>query len=717
MQHPQATEGTEGEAQRYRTLLEVNNAVISNLTREPLFHAIAQALRRVFPVDRTAIFLHDPARDVLRLFMLESSLPSSYFHVDLEMPSEESHVGWVFQHQRPLLRRDLERERQYPMEDRAFDDGVRSYVIVPLIARGKPIGTLAVASTRTHQYSESDAGFLQEAANQIALAVENMTAYEKLEREGALRRHAEAMLRSIMEGTAAVTGFDFFHSLVRHLAAALQVRYAFLAECVDQEYRRVRTLAFWRGDDFGENFEFDLPGTPCQGVVEGAVSCYARNLQALFPEDRVLADLEAESYLGIPMRDSSGRVIGHLAVLDDKPLDEDPRRTSVVGIFAARAGAELERKHAEEALRIAHLEVERLKNRLQAENVYLQEEIRREHDFVEMVGSSPALLAALRKVEQVAPTDSTVLLSGETGTGKELIARAVHNRSARKVRPLVKVNCSAISGGLVESELFGHVKGAFTGAIERRVGRFELADGGTIFLDEVGELPLETQVKLLRVLQEGEFEAVGSSKTVRVDVRVIAATNRDLEEAVRAGRFRSDLFYRLNVFPLKVPPLRERRSDIPQLVMFFLSRFSKRFGKGIETVSQETLDRLTGYPWPGNVRELQNVIERAAILSQEPCLRLGPDFLPAEGSEHPPRAGVGGDGSDPGALPGSGGGSPPGPLTLEEVERRHILAVLEQTGGVVEGARGAARILNLHPNTLRSRMKKLGIRRPSHEIS
>ena len=261
-------------------------------------------------------------------------------------------------------------------------------------------------------------------------------------------------------------------------------------------------------------------------------------------------------------------------------------------------------------------EIATLKARLEKENVYLQEEIRTEHNFEEIVGNSPALLAVLRKVEQVAPTDSTVLIYGETGTGKELIARAIHDRSARKGRTLVRVNCSAISAGLVESELFGHLKGAFTGAIDRRVGRFELADGGTIFLDEIGELPLETQVKLLRVLQEHEFEPVGSSRPLRVDVRVIAATNRNLREAVEAGRFRSDLFYRLNVFPLELPPLRERRSDIPQLVMHCVSRFSKRFGKKVEGVSQESMARLMSYPWPGNVRELQNVMERAVVLSR-----------------------------------------------------------------------------------------------------
>src|SRR6202023_3419904 len=271
--------------------------------------------------------------------------------------------------------------------------------------------------------------------------------------------------------------------------------------------------------------------------------------------------------------------------------------------------------------------------RLEKENVYLQEELRTEHNFEEIVGNSPALLKALHDVDQVAPTDSTVLIYGETGTGKELVARAIHSRSARNCRALVNVNCSAISAGLVESELFGHIKGAFTGALERRTGRFELANGGTISLDEIGELPLETQVKLLRVLQEQEFEPVGSSRTQRVDVRVIAATNRNLQEMVEVGRFRSDFFYRLNVFPLQLPPLRERRSDIPQLVALSVSRFAKRFGKTVEGVSQETMARLMSYSWPGNVRELQNVMERAVVLSAGPTLRLDKDLVPIALSE------------------------------------------------------------------------------------
>jgi len=352
-------------------------------------------------------------------------------------------------------------------------------------------------------------------------------------------------------------------------------------------------------------------------------------------------------------------------------------------------------------------------NRLTQEKRYLQDEIRAEHNFEEIVGNSTALLEVLAKVEQVAPTDSTVLIWGETGTGKELIARAVHDRSRRKDRPLVKVNCSAISAGLVESELFGHVKGAFTGALDRRIGRFELANGGTIFLDEIGELPSETQVKLLRVLQEREFEPVGSSRSVRVDVRVIAATNRNLEESVRTGNFRDDLFYRLNVFPLELPPLRDRGSDIPKLAKFFLAHYAKKLGKSIKEISPDTMDRILEYSWPGNVRELQNVIERAVILCRQPILELEPDRAPI--ASRRVRSSVTETNSQTGTAPSTASPSAPA-STLKEIERNHILAVLRQTGGVIEGPKGAARILDLHPNTLRHRINKLGIK-PTHRIS
>jgi formate hydrogenlyase transcriptional activator len=530
-----AEEALRKSEQLKRSLLDINNAIITNLTEEALLHSISEALRPSIPFDRCAITLYSPETDTFRFLAVEGALRSDYFQPGLEVGRAETSAGWVFEHRRPL-RRNLDEEQQFANESRLWAEGLRSLCAVPLMLRGTCIGTLSVVSREKLRYSEENAQFLQEVAIQVALAIENMKFYE---------------------------------------------------------------------------------------------------------------------------------------------------------------------------------EIATLKARLEKENTYLREEIRTEHNFEEIVGNSPALLAVLRAVEQVAPTDSTVLINGETGTGKELIARAIHNRSARKDRALVSVNCSAISAGLVESELFGHLKGAFTGAIERRIGRFELANGGTIFLDEIGELPLETQVKLLRVLQEQEFEPVGASRTQRVDVRVIAATNRNLREMVEAGRFRSDLFYRLNVFPLQLPPLRERSSDIPQLVALCVPRFAKRFGKNVEGVSKETMARLITYPWPGNIRELQNVLERAVVLSAGPILRLDKDLVPVTGSEGSIEAAeVPFQEAQPGAAP-----SPSGLPTLEEVLRSHIVAALQQANGVVDGPKGAARILNLHPNTLRHRMSKLGIKRSAHRQS
>ena len=682
------------------------------------------------------------------------------------------------------------------------------------------------------------------------------------EKDRAPLRRSEELLRAIIRGTAAVTGTDFFRSLVRHLAGGLHVRWAFVAECLPN--LRARSLAFWQDEGFGEDFEYALAGTPCMEVAKGRVCHVPEQLAELFPEDGAMIDMGTMSYLGVPLVNSEKRIIGHLVVFDDKPMPPDPLALSVMETFAARAGAELERKQADEearrlreelaARKLAELEQQkqrisdqlqqtgealaaseerfrdlfdeapiayvnegldsrfikanrvamrtlgitpdqvegtygrdfvpntpdaqrRLKEafesigrgtdtsgvvlelrrqdngkplwiqwwskpspdgtytrtmfvditervrmaqekaRLEAQNTYLQEEIRSEHNFGEMVGSSPALFEVLRAVEQVAPSDSTALIFGETGTGKELIARAIHDRSGRKGRALVKVNCGAISAGLVESELFGHVKGAFTGALNNRDGRFKVADGGTIFLDEVGELPLETQVKLLRVLQEQEFEPIGSSKTVKVDVRIIAATNRDLSAAVAEGKFRRDLYYRLNVFPISVPPLRERTADVPLLARFFLQRFAKKFGEPVKQVPDHTLQRLVKYSWPGNIRELQNVLERAILLSPGDTLVLAPDFSPAQTVAgtvaHAHAAPLAPAEHSAVRTPSPSTSTPVIPVgAMEEVERRHIEAVLTQTNWMIEGERGAAKILNLNPSTLRSRMKNLGLKRP-----
>ena len=351
------------------------------------------------------------------------------------------------------------------------------------------------------------------------------------------------------------------------------------------------------------------------------------------------------------------------------------------------------------------------KNRDLSQNEYLTREISAAHEFNEIIGQSPALHAVLDQIKLVARTDSTVLLLGETGTGKELIARAIHFSSPRKNRPLIKVNCAAIPAGFIDSRLFGHEKGAFTGALKRRVGRFELANGGSIFLDEIGDMSDDAQAKLLRVLQEHEVEPLGGHSSIKVDVRVIAATNRDLHERVSRGTFRDDLYYRLNVFPLRVPPLRERIEDIPLLARHFLSRYAAKIGRGLAQVPDDVMHHLLEYSWPGNVRELENVIERAVIVSTGPDLHLAPDSLPVPSAfiDNPPPAS-----SMSSRVTSENAKS--GPMALVEVERNHIVAVLARTKWRIQGLNGAAHVLNLKPSTLRSRMKKLGISRPVNSV-
>jgi transcriptional regulator with GAF, ATPase, and Fis domain len=396
------------------------------------------------------------------------------------------------------------------------------------------------------------------------------------------------------------------------------------------------------------------------------------------PNKQWMKDNGLRSFAGYPLK-FRWELLGVIAMFGRRPLSEEEFKR--LAIFANQAAI---------AIKNAQLftEVAQLKTRLEAENLYLREEVKSQHNFEEIIGESPSIMTVLRQIEQVAPTDSTVLIRGDTGTGKELLARAIHNLSPRRARSLVKVNCGAIPANLVESELFGHEKGAFTGALQRRIGRFELADGGTIFLDEVGELPLDAQIKLLRVLQEREVERIGSGHSIKVDVRVIAATNRDLHTAVKAGSFRADLLYRLNVFPVEVPPLSARPSDIPLLVNRFVGKFSSKIGKKIDGVSESTLDRLVKYAWPGNIRELENVIERATILSKGPTLQI--DEVMLQGNSTP-------------LLPVAD--------SLEEVERAHILRILQDVDWVIEGKKGAAVRLGLHPNTLRSRIQKLGIKK------
>ena len=495
-------------------------------------------------------------------------------------------------------------------------------------------------------------------------------------------------LRTILKGTASETGERFFFALVENLARALGTHGAWVTEYLP-ESRSLRALAFWLGDDWvTKTYEHPVDGTPCEVVVDGKKLVHFQDrVIELYPKYERFRQVGAVSYMGIPLTDLDGTVLGHLAVLDKKPMPVREESALIFEIFAGRAAAELRR-----------LRAERQAGQREAEAEYLRAELREVGRTGEILGRGASLLQVLDDVKHVAPTDTTVLLYGETGTGKELFARAVHEASRRRDKPLVKVNCAAIPAALIESEFFGHERGAFTGATAKREGRFALADRGTIFLDEVGELPIDLQGKLLRVLQEGEFEPVGSSRTRKVDVRVVAATNRDLARAISDGKFREDLYYRLSVFPITLPPLRSRDGDIALLAEEFSRAFAVRLGRSIEPLSPAMVSRLEEYAWPGNVRELKNVIERAVITAHDGKLNLE-RALPLGGSQPPAR---------------DANGGVPGLMTaddLERLERSNIRRALERSGWQVAGDSGAARLLGMAPSTLASRMKALGVRR------
>jgi PAS domain S-box-containing protein len=631
----------------------------------------------------------------------------------------------------------------------------------------------------------------------------------------------EAALRIILEGTATETGERFFAALVENLSRALGTHGAWVTEYLEDS-KRLRALAFYLGGNWVQHYEHDIKGTPCEEVIEkGQLIRYPDNVLEFYPDEEDLKQAGAISYMGVPLKDVDGKVLGHLAVLDTRPLREQPRDITLFQIFAARAAAELRRMQAEARVRereeklgrlvdsvmdaivefdkdlnvtlvnpaamkvfcnngsmgsgesfsryltsesrkklcdligkLDHLPegkrclwipgglaavsaegqefpaeatlsrcamkrgtfytivlrdvnerlaAERRIHSLTVEAEYLKEEIRELHNSDEIIGRSEALLNVLHDVRQVAPTDTTVLILGETGTGKELFARAIHAGSPRSAKPLIRVNCAAIPVGLIESELFGHEKGAFTGATQKREGRFALADGGTIFLDEVGELALDMQAKLLRVLQEGEFEPVGSSRTHEVDVRVIAATNRDIARAVKNGEFREDLYYRLNVFPIEIPPLRRRGDDVVLLASSFATRFAQRVGRAFEPLTRDCIERLKAYDWPGNVRELENVIERAVITSHSGQLGLE-RALPVDAPVTPRPSGKSHDAHVDRVRTIK---------ELQELERHNLILALEEAGWRVAGENGAARRLGISPSTLNSRIKALNIERPA----
>jgi len=588
---------------------------------------------------------------------------------------------------------DLPPEASAEKEEFEFQE-IRSLVIVSLVFGGAPIGFLGFDSVRTEKtWSEDTIELLKIVGEMFANALERKRTEEALKES-----FAQLSKKTRYESIVSAVGRSIHQTI--NLQDVLDNAVDAINENMDQA--DIVEIYLIEGDEAvlkahkGYTDEY-IERAGRIPYPKGFIWKTALNLETIYcpdtEQDTVIGPAGGEagikSYLSMPIR-FEGQIFGVIGINSFKENSFNEEEQKLLNTVRHQIEIAIKNAKQAEALKEALSEVERLKNRLQAENVYLREEIRTEHNFEEIIGESQALKNVLRKVEQVAPTDATVLIQGETGTGKELVAHAIHNLSPRKDRPLIKVNCGAISPGLVESELFGHEKGAFTGAIQRRVGRFELANDSTIFLDEVGELPQDTQVKLLRVLQEGEFERVGDSQTIKVNVRVIAATNRDLKKAVEEGNFRPDLYYRLNVFPILIPPLRERKDDVELLVSYFTAKYSTKLGKKVEVIPKKTMDALLSYHWPGNARELENVIERAVILAHGNTLQVEDliDVRPDTDSQ-----GLNLE-------------------TLEHMERSHILQALAKTNWVIDGKRGAAMILGINPGTLRSRMRKLGIKKP-----
>jgi len=668
----------EVQTQKYLTLLELSKAIASHRELPALFHDLACRLQNLFHFRNLGVMLHDGNRNVMRLHLVETCEPSEWVSPS-EVPIEGSIAGTVWKTQEPIVVRDLDKEDRFPVAKKVQTNPVKSVISLPLTTAHQKLGVLNIWSDQVGAYDDFDLEFAELVAAQIAVAIEGQCYQNRLSRE---RDRSQLLLEinntlvsnlNIRELISAIS--MCLNRVLPHDAAGL----ALYDPAINK--LRVTALEFPAYDDvFIEDEIVDLEGTA------GGLAFTTRE-----PVLRTNGDLAGpvgkrtglKSSCTVPLI-SHNKTLGILGVSSFKEgafSDSDTELLNQIGKQVAIA--------VENAL--AFREIDSLKNQLKEEKLYLEEEIRTEYNFEEIIGNSPALKRVLQEVETVAHTDSTVLIYGETGTGKELIAHAIHNLSQRRERTLVKVNCAAIPTGLLESEFFGHEKGAFTGAIDRRIGRFELANQGTIFLDEVEDIPLELQSKLLRVLQEHEFERLGSSKTMHVDVRVVAATNADLSELVAEKRFRSDLFYRLNVFPINVPPLRERPEDIPQLVNFFAGKFAQQMRKKIERVSKETMAALTAYHWPGNVRELQNLVERGVILTKGSSLDI-----PLAELKQASRINRHANAAN----------------TLEAVEREHILRVLGESNWVIGGPSGAAARLGMNRTTLNHRMRKLGIFRP-----
>jgi formate hydrogenlyase transcriptional activator len=692
-------------------LLEVSEAIVQQRDLPSLFHDLAERLRSVVDFDFLTLILHDPARNVMRLHILETEVATEK-PVGHEHPVDGHPSGWVWKTQAAFVVSDTQEDDRYPeYMQRLREKGVRAFALVPLTTAQRRVGAMGFGSMVSRRITDGDLQFMQRVASQVGVAVDNALNVEVSQAYQQQLARERDRLRVLLDVNNLLVSSrelpDVFRGVVSTLQRVIHHDYTSLA-LLDPATGLLKIYALdFPGHQGLLKAEMTVPrdASPAGRVIAEGRSLIARGAELDAYPSEVVRLLRAEglqTICCIPLI-NRGRTFGTLNLAS--------RRTDV---FTEQDVELIQQVAAQVAIAVdnalAFKEIDALKNKLAVEKHYLEEEIRSEFNFEEIIGDSPALKRALAQVEVVAPAGTTALILGETGTGKELIARAIHNLSPRRERTFVKINCAAIPSGLLESELFGHERGAFTGAISQKIGRFELADHGTLFLDEVGDIPLELQPKLLRVLQEQEFERLGSNRTLHVDVRVVAATNGDLSRLVAERAFRSDLYYRLNVFPIQIPALRERREDIPLLVRYFVQKFSRRTNKAVGYIPADAMDALTNYSWPGNIRELENLIERAVLLSPGKELRVPLSELKSSASVA---------GADPGTDAASGAMGPggraamaPSISTLEEAERQHILRALRQTEWRIAGPKGAAALLGMKRTTLQARMRKLGIRRP-----
>src|SRR5437879_9259108 len=650
-------------------LLEVNEAIAQHRDLQALFRDLRERLRAVVQFDFLALVLHDPARNVMRLHVLEAHHPTEKV-TGTELPVEGTPSGWVWQSQQTFVVADTTQDTRFPeFMQHLIREGVRSIAWLPLTSAQRRIGALAFCRHAPEWITEAALQFMQRVASQVAVAVDNALNFETSQAYQHQLARERDRLRVLLEvNNILVTSRELpelFLGIVATLERVIHHDYTSLALFdAATGLLKIHALDFPGGQNLiGPEATVPLDASPAGRCFTSGPPAIFRGAELdRFPLEilRILRREGVETVCCVPLS-THGRIIGTLNLAARRAEAFPPEDVELLQQVAAQVAIAVENA-------LAFKEIDALKNKLAEEKLYLEEEFRSEFNFEEIIGESPALKRALSQVELVAPAGTTVLILGETGTGKELIARAIHGLSPRRERTFVKVNCAAIPSGLLESELFGHERGAFTGAINQKIGRFELADRGTLFLDEVGDIPLELQPKLLRVLQEQEFERLGSNRTIRVDVRLIAATNRDLAQMAAEKQFREDLYFRLNVFPIRIPPLGERVGDIPLLVRYYVDKYAQRMNKRIETITEAAMAALCRYTWPGNVRELQNFIERAVILTPGDVLQIQLNDLQQSNPISSTMAG-----------------------TLEDVERQRILEALREAGAVIGGRHGAAR--------------------------